>query len=221
MSFGNPLPRDIQVFHIQFNPDELRHAATLCGHSRVANVEEWIENRQFRAAAVQLDAAFRELNRERRRMWPLIRAALDRLIRNEPRIATATAGASLSVSPARNVALVRVSNADSQPIEWSVAMLRQMWKTNSWLDGFKRDLDPEPEVAIWEAMAAAYQTFTQKHTLAVDARKEVFGLLLVRSAADEQTTLSGAKLRHLSPAEAEELVRLYSVTPQPVQILKK
>jgi hypothetical protein len=90
-----------------------------------------------------------------------------------------------------------------------------------WLDGFKRDLHPEPEVAIWEAMAAAYQTFTARHALAADARKEAFGLLLVRSAADEQTTLSGAKLRHLSPAEAEELVRLYSVTPQPVQILKK
>src|SRR5689334_9700006 len=44
------------------------------------------------------------------------------------------------------------------------------------LDGFKRDLDPEPEVAIWEALATAYQAFTQKHTLATDARKEAFGL---------------------------------------------
>ena len=90
-----------------------------------------------------------------------------------------------------------------------------------WLDGVMRDLNPEPEIAIWEAMAAAYQTFTEKHTLTVDARKEAFGLLLMRSAADEQTTLSGAKLRHLSPAEAEEIVKLYSAQPQPVQVIEK
>ena len=90
-----------------------------------------------------------------------------------------------------------------------------------WLDDFKRDLDPEPEVAIWEAIASAYQTFTMRHTLSLDAKKEALGLLLVRSAADEQNTLSGAKLRYLSAAEAQELVRLYSATPQPVQILKK
>jgi hypothetical protein len=90
-----------------------------------------------------------------------------------------------------------------------------------WLDGFMRDLNPEAEIAIWEAIAAAYQVFTEKHTLTVDSRKEAFGLLLMRSAADEQATLSGAKLRHLSPAEAEELVKLYSAQPKPVQVIKK
>ncbi len=92
---------------------------------------------------------------------------------------------------------------------------------DQWLDGFKHDANPEREVAIWEAMAVAYQTFTQKHTLTPDARKEAFGLLVARSAADEQTTLSGAKLSHLSHAEAEELVRLYSAAPKPVEVLKK
>ena len=90
-----------------------------------------------------------------------------------------------------------------------------------WLDGFQRDLDPEPEVAIWEAMASAYQTFTEKRSLSLDAKKEVLGLLLVRSAADEQRALSGTTLRHLSRADAEELLRSYAAAPQPVLYEKR
>jgi hypothetical protein len=90
-----------------------------------------------------------------------------------------------------------------------------------WLDGFQRDVNPEPEVAIWEAMAAAYQDFTEKRALDLEAKKEAFGLLLVRSAGDEQHTLSSATLKHLSRAEAEELLRLYSAAPQPVLYEKR
>ncbi len=90
-----------------------------------------------------------------------------------------------------------------------------------WLDGFQRDVDPEPEVAIWEAMALAFQTFTERGSLNLDAKKEAFGLLLVRSAGDEQHTLAGAKLRYLSRVDAEELLRLYSAPPQPVLYEKR
>ena len=85
-----------------------------------------------------------------------------------------------------------------------------------WLDGFMRDTNPEPEVAIWEAMALAYQSFTENRSLSLDAKKEAFGLLLMRSAGDEQQTLSGTVLKHLSRADAEVLLRSYSAAPQPV-----
>jgi hypothetical protein len=84
----------------------------------------------------------------------------------------------------------------------------------AWLDGFQRDAHPEREIALWETMAAAYQSYTGKRSLSLDARKEVFGLLLVRSAVDEQHTISGAKLQYLSRADAEEVVRLYSTALQ-------
>ncbi|HEX9047950.1 MAG TPA: hypothetical protein VF988_13080 [Verrucomicrobiae bacterium] len=90
-----------------------------------------------------------------------------------------------------------------------------------WLDGFQRDADPESEVAIWESMAAAYQNFTQTKHLSLDAKREAFGLLLVRSAASEQQTLAGAKFEHLSHADAEQLLHLYSAAPQPVQFEKR
>ena len=90
-----------------------------------------------------------------------------------------------------------------------------------WLDGFQRDINPETEVAIWEAMAVAYQNFTRERALTPEAKGEAFGLLLVRSAADEQQTLSDAKLKHLTRADAEQLLRLYSAPPKPVVVNRK
>jgi hypothetical protein len=90
-----------------------------------------------------------------------------------------------------------------------------------WLDGFRRDVDPEAEVAIWESMASAYQSFTETRLLSLEAKKEAFGLLLIRSAGDEQRILSGAKLQHLHRGDAEELLRLYTAAPQPVQYEKR
>lgn len=73
-----------------------------------------------------------------------------------------------------------------------------------WLDGFKRDLNPEAEIKLWEAMASAYQTFLDAHALSLPAKKEALGLL-----CSGQTPAPG-KLRHLRPEEAEELLRLFS-----------
>ena len=87
-----------------------------------------------------------------------------------------------------------------------------------WLDGFKRDAEPEVEVAMWEVMASAYSRFTEGRRWSLDAKEEAFGLLVLRSAVDEETTLRGAKLRHLTRAEAGELVSMYSLPPQPVKV---
>lgn len=73
-----------------------------------------------------------------------------------------------------------------------------------WLDGFQRDLNPESEIRLWEAMASAYQTFLVKHALSLPAKKEALGLLC------SGQTPSTAKLRHLRRGEAEEVMRLYS-----------
>jgi hypothetical protein len=76
-----------------------------------------------------------------------------------------------------------------------------------WIDGFRRDVHPESEIAIWEAIASAYQSFIEKRQLSLDAKKEVFGLLLVRSSADDEHTLSSAKFRHISRSDAEDALR--------------
>lgn len=41
-----------------------------------------------------------------------------------------------------------------------------------WAKDFQRDRDPEKEVAVWEAMAAAYSIFTKERGLTLEARRE-------------------------------------------------
>ncbi|MCW0219882.1 MAG: hypothetical protein OJI67_16270 [Prosthecobacter sp.] len=84
-----------------------------------------------------------------------------------------------------------------------------------WVEGFQRDMDPEIEIAIWENIASAYQTFTTPRNLSRPAKLEAFGLLLVRSSSADMAD-SYSKLKHLSLPEAKELISLYSATPQPI-----
>ncbi|MDA1303627.1 MAG: hypothetical protein O2999_04910 [Nitrospirae bacterium] len=92
---------------------------------------------------------------------------------------------------------------------------------DEWSEGFRRDLEPEREVAIWEAMASAYSSFTTNRTLTFEAKREVLGFLLQRSAGDEQSVLASAAPKHLTRPEVEQLVRLYAAAPQPVRVISK
>src|SRR5205823_11080041 len=67
--------------------------------------------------AVEFNAPFGELNWKGRRMRPLLFAALDRLIRNEPRVAAATFVPSPRVRPAGDVALVLIRNAEREAVD--------------------------------------------------------------------------------------------------------
>jgi hypothetical protein len=78
-----------------------------------------------------------------------------------------------------------------------------------WLEGFQRDLNPDSEVRIWEAMASAYHGFLAKQALILPAKKEAFGLLVTAGGTEEET-LARAKLRYFSRNEAKELLRLYT-----------
>jgi hypothetical protein len=70
-----------------------------------------------------------------------------------------------------------------------------------WVRDFQRDQNPEKEVAVWEAIAAAYVTFTRTRNPTLDVRKEVFGLLLLRSLQDEQRVLKDFAPIHLTKSE--------------------
>jgi len=89
-----------------------------------------------------------------------------------------------------------------------------------WLDGFKRDMNPEDEIVIWETMASAYQRFLSANKVDRAAREEAFTLLLMRSAADDKQVMEAVKPRHLSPAQSRELLRLYAAAPQPIKVSK-
>ena len=90
-----------------------------------------------------------------------------------------------------------------------------------WIDGFRRDLNPESEVAIWENIANALATFDHERNLTIDARREAFALLLQRSGASDEEVLSGVELAHLTSEDARRLLRLYSSPPKPITFVAR
>lgn len=78
-----------------------------------------------------------------------------------------------------------------------------------WMKDFQRDQNPEKEVIIWETVAATYQVFTRKRSLTLEAKKEAFHLLLMRSMHDEKTVMNEAKLKNLDRADAVVLLAAF------------
>jgi hypothetical protein len=76
-----------------------------------------------------------------------------------------------------------------------------------WIDNFKRDLNPDNELAVWERIAAGYMRYCSKRTLSTEAKKDVFQLLLLRSMASEQDVLNHIKLKILTVDEAKETLK--------------
>ncbi len=98
------------------------------------------------------------------------------------------------------------SEVDPSPIE-------------KWVEDFRRDLNPERELGLWESMATAYETFTTSKTLALDGKKEVFQVVLLRSGAPEEDVLKHLKLKILTEKDARDIMRLFSAQPTPVTVV--
>jgi hypothetical protein len=98
------------------------------------------------------------------------------------------------------------SEVDSSPLD-------------KWVEDFKRDADPEPEIRIWENMATAYQTFTSTNNLTLDGKKEVYQVTLLRSAAPEDEVLKHITLKVLTEKDAKVIMSLYSAKPEPVKVV--
>lgn len=117
---------------------------------------------------------------------------------------------------------VRVDSLKPGPIrherlsDKQIARLRRIHETFSEVDGFTyeeressftRDSDPDRELDIWEALASAYARFCDSRELSLDAKREVYGLLLRRSMCSAEEALRDANLKLLSPEVALEILR--------------
>jgi len=71
-----------------------------------------------------------------------------------------------------------------------------------WVDNFKRDLNPDRELDIWEAIAKAYTAYCSKRTLSPEAKREVYKVVLLRSMAPESDVLERLELKVLTKDDA-------------------
>ena len=76
-----------------------------------------------------------------------------------------------------------------------------------WVDNFKRDANPDKELAVWERIANSYTRYCSKRRLSIEAKKDVYQLLLLRSMASEQEVLNHIKLKTLTVDEAKETLK--------------
>jgi hypothetical protein len=155
-----------------------------------------------------------------RAMVFLLASALSLRCNEQKALTVQVAPSALRPGPIRHAKL-----ADAQ-----LARIEQLQKTFSevdpnplsqWVEDFSRDMHPEREIHIWEIMAAAYTRFVERHALTLEAKKEVYSLVLQRSGATEADTLAHLELRLLTTDEAKQIISLYGEEAQPILIKKR
>ena len=84
---------------------------------------------------------------------------------------------------------------------------RSSWE--KWIDNFKRDADPDSEIAIWERIAVAYTNYCSQRQLTLEAKSDVFRTLVLRSMTSDEEAVKTLKLKVLSADEARKIMREY------------
>ena len=79
----------------------------------------------------------------------------------------------------------------------------------TWIDNFKRDANPDSEIAIWERVAKAYTNYCSQRELTAEAKNDVFQILLLRSMSSDEEAVKTLKLKVLSADEARKIMRAY------------
>lgn len=85
---------------------------------------------------------------------------------------------------------------------------------------FKRDQNPDNEIAIWLSMANAYKNFVQKKGSSLDiaAKKEAYKLILLRSEMSGKEAVAEAKLKLLSSTDVSDILSYYDQAPEPIKV---
>ncbi len=78
-----------------------------------------------------------------------------------------------------------------------------------WIDNFKRDANPDSEIAIWERVANAYRNYCSQRQLTLEAKGDVFQALVLRSMTSDEEAVKTLKLKVLSSDEARKIMREY------------
>jgi hypothetical protein len=82
---------------------------------------------------------------------------------------------------------------------------------DEWIDNFKRDAHPDRELFVWEKMANAYSRYVTGKDLSLEAKKDVFQVVLLRSGAAEDEVITHMNLQILTEKDAREIMKFYEV----------
>jgi hypothetical protein len=88
------------------------------------------------------------------------------------------------------------------------------------VDLYRRDVNPEENLILWEEMAKAYNTFCKSRCSTQAERMDVYRSLLLRSMLPANEALEQAKLQVLKPSEAIAVMKLYRLPPKPIDVVE-
>jgi hypothetical protein len=89
-----------------------------------------------------------------------------------------------------------------------------------WIEDFQRDIDPEASFRVWEDMEVAYKKYVDTRELSLEARKDVYHVVLYRSMASEQDVLPRMKLNQLTVDDAKTIMAGYPAEPKPLDVIR-
>ena len=89
------------------------------------------------------------------------------------------------------------------------------------VDLYKRDLDPESNLVIWEEMARVYNIFCKTRCNTAAKRKEVYLALLLRSMFTSEESIARLQPNVLSLTEAKSIVSQYKLEAKPIDVIQQ
>jgi hypothetical protein len=90
-----------------------------------------------------------------------------------------------------------------------------------WIDDFRHDANPDREIAVFEAIAQAYQAFCTSRPRTLAQKQDVFNLLLERSGTTDEDVLKHRKLKALTIDDAKEALSYYKKAATPIQVIQR
>jgi hypothetical protein len=88
------------------------------------------------------------------------------------------------------------------------------------VDLYKRDLDPESNLMLWEEMVRAYKIFCKNRCATRPEQTDVYRSLLLRTMFSEDESIKRSKLNVLSLDEARTVMKHYRLAPKPIDVIQ-
>ena len=89
------------------------------------------------------------------------------------------------------------------------------------VDLYRRDVNPEENIVIWEEMARVYKLFCVNRCTIEEERMDVYSSLLLRSMFKISEALARLQKSVITNDEAKSIMTLYKLEAQPIAVIKE
>jgi len=88
------------------------------------------------------------------------------------------------------------------------------------IDLYRRDVDPESNIVVWEEMARVYKAYCENGCDDMAVKKDVYNTLLLASMFPKEQVMAQVKTEKLNPIEIEKIISSYALAPEPLPVVR-